>query len=379
MKKPLVRAVLDGAQQIAVPALVSTLSICIVFVPVLLLTGAAKYSVHPAGDGRRIRHARVLPPVADADSHHGALHVAARGGVYTGRAKTANRPEAKAPSGAPITSSTAASRACACATPAYWTGASIIEGWFLPLFGVFCVALAGSDFSDRTRLLPHCGFRPACACTPVPPAGTRLEQTQVDFAAIENEIRHVIPANELDTIIDNIGLPNGGFNLAFGDTATIAIGDGDILISLNQEKHGPIAEYTVQLRKRLNEKFPDTTFFFEAANITNQILNFGLPAPIDVQVVGRNADVNYEIATQIRDKIARIPGAADVHIHQVVDYPEIRLDVDRTKAGQVGLTQRDVAIEHAHLAEFQRPGRSESVAELGQRGELSVGRTDPAI
>ena len=153
----------------------------------------------------------------------------------------------------------------------------------------------------------------------------------------------MIPPREIENIIDNIGIPNGGFNLAFGDSPTIGVSDGDILISLNQEEHGSTAEYTDRLRKRLNQKFPEVTFFFEAANITNQILNFGLPAPIDVQVLGRNTAANYQIASELQRKIEQIPGAADVHIHQVVDYPEIRVNVDRSKAGLVGLTQRDVS------------------------------------
>jgi multidrug efflux pump subunit AcrB len=153
----------------------------------------------------------------------------------------------------------------------------------------------------------------------------------------------VIPSREIDTIIDNIGIPNSGFNLAFGDSAVIGTGDGDILISLKEGDHGPTAEYIDHLRKRLNQKFPEVVFFFEAANITNQILNFGLPAAIDVQVIGRDATANYAIARNLSERISHIPGAADVHIHQVVDYPEIRFNVDRTKAGQFGLTQRDVS------------------------------------
>ena len=140
------------------------------------------------------------------------------------------------------------------------------------------------------------------------PAGTRIEKTEQIFAEIENEIRQVIPPREIENIIDNIGIPNGGFNLAFGDSPTIGVSDGDILISLNAGEHGSTAEYTDRLRKRLNQKFPDVVFFFEAANITNQILNFGLPAPIDVQVLGRNAAANYEIARQIAARIAQIPG-----------------------------------------------------------------------
>jgi multidrug efflux pump subunit AcrB len=175
------------------------------------------------------------------------------------------------------------------------------------------------------------------------PSGTRIEKTETIFANIEDEIRQVIPPREINDIIDNIGIPYGGFNLAFGDAPTLGVSDGDILIALKPEEHGPVAEYTGRLRRRLHEKFPDMVFFFEAANITNQILNFGLPAPIDVQVVGRNAAANYQIAQRLQTQMAGIPGAADVHIHQVVDYPEIRVEVDRSKAGLVGLTQRDVS------------------------------------
>jgi multidrug efflux pump subunit AcrB len=175
------------------------------------------------------------------------------------------------------------------------------------------------------------------------PSGTRLEETEVIFANIEREIRQVIPPGEVDTIIDNIGIPNSGFNLAFGDSPTLGVADGDILISLNREKHGSTAEYTDKLRKRLHQVFPNVGIFFEAANITNQILNFGLPAPIDVQVLGRSTAANYQIAQNLRDKITRVPGVADVHIHQVVDWPVIEVNVDRDKAGQVGLTQKDVS------------------------------------
>jgi multidrug efflux pump subunit AcrB len=174
------------------------------------------------------------------------------------------------------------------------------------------------------------------------PAGTRIEKTELIFAEIEKEIRDVIPPGELDTILDNIGVPPGGFNLAFGDSAAMGDNDGDILISMTPD-HTPTEITTGRLRKQLRAKFPDVVFFFEAANITNQILNSGLPAPIDVQVTGRDAGPNYKIAQQLAERIARVPGAADVHIHQVVDAPELRVNVDRVKAGQLGLTQRDVA------------------------------------
>src|SRR5262249_29210261 len=131
-------------------------------------------------------------------------------------------------------------------------------------------------------------------------------------------------------------------SLAQGDIPTISSADGEILISLQKEKHGSTRDYEVRLRKHLREKFPDVVFFFQPANITTQILNFGLPAPIDVQIAGRDVVTDYKTAQKLADKIARIPGTADVHVHQVIDQPQIRLNVDRSKASQLGLTQRDV-------------------------------------
>jgi multidrug efflux pump subunit AcrB len=160
---------------------------------------------------------------------------------------------------------------------------------------------------------------------------------------LEDALRQVIPHTELTGILDNIGLPASGINLAFSDSATIGSGDGEILISLNQEHHGPTLEYERQIRDMIADRFPDLTIFFQPANITNQILNFGLPASIDVQVVGCNAAVNYRIAKQLERRIKLVAGAADVHVHQEVNYPEVRVDVDRTKANEAGLTQRDVA------------------------------------
>jgi multidrug efflux pump subunit AcrB len=215
------------------------------------------------------------------------------------------------------------------------------RGIFLIVFGIFVagsmclVLLIGRDFFptvDSGQIRLHV----------FPPSGTRIEQSELYFAAIDREIRNVIPPAELDVILDNIGLPNSGINLAFGDNPVLGNSDGDILVAM-KEKHGPTEIYNERLRQRLNEKFPDCEFFFEAANITNQILNFGLPAPIDVQVAGRDAVHNYDVARDLRKKIAAIPGAVDVTIHQVVDYPEVDVNVDRSKAGQVGLTERDVS------------------------------------
>src|SRR5581483_9131322 len=174
------------------------------------------------------------------------------------------------------------------------------------------------------------------------PAGTRIGETERIFGQVEEAIRRTIPREELDLILDNIGLPSIGINLAYSDSATVSQSDGEILVSL-KEKHRATPEYVKQLRRGLKQQFPQLTFFFQPADIVSQILNFGLPAPIDIQIVGRDQKGNYELARQIEQRVARIQGAADVHLHQIVDAPELRVNVDRTRAGQVGLTQRDVA------------------------------------
>jgi multidrug efflux pump subunit AcrB len=339
MKKPLVRAVLDGAEQIAAPAFVSTLCICIVFVPVLLLTGAAKFLFTPLAGAvvfamlaSYLLSRTIIPTMVhymlkpELEIYAAGEHAETGKGIIWRTHYLFNRRFERMRE--------------AYAVLLHWCLDH--RGPVLTVFGVFVLAslglatFIGRDFFptvDSGQMRLHARA----------PAGTRIEQTEVIFADIENEIRQVIPQREIETIIDNIGIPNGGFNLAFGDSPTIGTADGDILISLKGEEHGPTSVYTDQLRKRLHQRFPDVTFFFEAANITNQILNFGLPAPIDVQVVGRNTAGNYQVIQELKSKIEKIPGAADVHIHQVVDWPEIDISVDRDKAGQVGLTQRDVS------------------------------------
>ena len=174
-----------------------------------------------------------------------------------------------------------------------------------------------------------------------PPAGMRIEDSEQYFATVEKEIRTQIPASRVDLILDNIGLPNSGINLAFGTSSTISDTDGDIQIALNK---GPkdTQEYMRKLRADLRVKFPDATFFFTPANITNQILDFGLPAPIDLQV-GGIGKTNYQTAAKLAKQIAEIPGAVDVHVLQQVQYPTIQVNADRSKARQIGLTQQDIS------------------------------------
>ena len=339
MRKPLTRAILDGASQIAVPAFVSTLAICIVFVPVLLLTGAAKYLFTPLAEAVVFAMmmsyflSRTLVPTmvhyllrSEVELYRkGGEHAMGEGIIWRVHGRFNHRFEQM--------------------RERYKGGlgwALEHRGWVAAAFGIFCAlslglgAIIGEDFfpyidSGQMRLHVRC------------PQGTRIEETERVFAEVEREVRNIIPKAELDTILDNIGLPPGGINLAFSDSSTIGNGDGEILISLNQEKHAPTLEYERKVRVMMRDKFPQETMFFQAANITNQILNFGLPAPIDVQVVGRDPIGNYKIAQQLEREMAAIPGAADVHIHQEVNYPEVRVNVDRSKSNQLGLTQRDVA------------------------------------
>ena len=336
MGKPLVRAVLDGASQIAVPTFVSTLSICIVFVPVLLLTGTAQYLFTPlamavvfAMTASYLLSRTLVPTMV----HHllrseVAVHQAGGHGG-SGILWSVHR------------------RMNALFERFRYRYMGLLEwsldhrmpmllGFVLVALGsLWLVGMIGRDFFpdvDAGTLRLHARL----------PPGTRIEQTEVRFADIEQEIRRTLPSGEIDTILDNIGIPSAWSSLAQGDVPNVAATDGEIVISLNRERHGPVRDYEVLLRRRLSETFPDTIFFFEPANITNQILNFGLPAPIDLQVVGYNATENYKVAERLRDRITRIPGAADVHIHQVFEQPQLNLNVDRVKAGQMGLTQRDV-------------------------------------
>jgi multidrug efflux pump subunit AcrB len=173
--------------------------------------------------------------------------------------------------------------------------------------------------------------------------GTRIESTEQIFSAVEDEIRRTIPANEIKLILDNFGVVSEKYSLAFGDNATIGSHDGEILVQLNHQRSKATPKYVDELRQKLSARFPDLTFFFQPADIVSQILNFGLPAPIDVKVAGYNRDANYAVAKEIRDRIARIPGAADVFIHQSFDAPTLNLDVNRTLLVKEGLNQRDIA------------------------------------
>jgi multidrug efflux pump subunit AcrB len=337
MGKRLVRAVLDGASQIAVPTLVSTLSICIVFVPVLLLVGTARYLFGPlamavvfAMLASYLLSRTLIPTMV----HHllGTEAAIYQQGGHGGKGILWSIHR-----GVNALFERLRYRYLGLLDASLRHRAPVLLLFLTISFGSFwLVRMVGQDFFpdvDAGQLRLHARTAP----------GTRIEQTEVRFAGVEQEIRNALPAGEIDTILDNIGIPNAWASLAQGDVPNIGATDGEILISLNREKHGPVRDYEVLLRKRLNRRFPDMVFFFEPANITNQILNFGLPAPIDLQVVGRDIENNYKLARKLSDLIARIPGAADVHIHQVFRQPQLNLNVDRVKAGELGLTQHDVS------------------------------------
>jgi|SRR6187402_3174291 len=337
--KPLVRAILDSAEQVAAPAFVSTLAICIVFMPVVLLSGPARYLFTPLA--MAVVFAMMASYFLSRTLVPTMMHFLLGSEIFLYQDPAAAKKEED--------------------DNWIWRVHSKFDRWFerrrenyksllewtlenrgltVGIFGLFVllslplIFLIGEDFfpyvdSGQMRLHIY------------PPQGMRPEDSELYFAAVEKEIRKVLPAEETKMILDNIGLPNGGINLAFSNSAVTSDTDGDIMISLDPGKrHTQL--YMRQLRADLHQKFPDATFFFTPANITNQILDFGLPAPIDLQIAGRGPQ-NYQIAQKLLKQVQAIPGVVDAHIHQQIAQPTINVNVDRMKARQIGLTQQDVA------------------------------------
>ena len=365
-KRPLTQAILHSAQQVAAPAFVSTLSICIVFVPVVLLTGAAKYLFTPLAEAVAFAMmasyflSRTLVPtmmhfllgkeIALYQDPGESEREEQRSFVWRIHAKFDRQFEKMQHRYKDLLD---------------WCleHAAITLGLFVLLLIVSLplTLFIGKDFFpyvDSGQMKLHVN----------PPPGMRLEDSEQFFAAVEKEIRTQIPAERVELILDNIGLPNSGINLAFGGSSTISNSDGDIQIALKPGKKDT-QMYTRILRDDLRAKFPDATFFFTPANMTNQILDFGLPAPIDLQVIGHDPG-NYELATKLAKQIAGIPGAVDVHLHQQVNYPTMQINADRTKARQVGLTQADVAKSTLISLDGVGADDAELLAESGDAGEL---------
>jgi multidrug efflux pump subunit AcrB len=340
--KPLRQAILDGAAEVATPAFVATLSICIVFVPILFLSGVGGALFAPLAMSvvfamlASYLLSRTLVPTM-------VLYLLAP----EARARHARDGGTDAPTRRSLFGRISDS---------FEAGFSRLTGayqgaldWALAHTRVVMVVFLA--FAGASLLLyPFIGrdFFPTVDAGQLrfhvrTPPGTRIEETEIYFQHVEDYIRQVIPAEELNVIVDNIGVPNA-INLALSDSVTVGASDGEILVALNA-KHRPTAGYLKTLRAELPRRFPDLEFFTQPADIVSQILNFGLPAPIDVQVTGplADSDTNFRVAQQIAGELRAVPGAVDVHVQQVLDSPRIMIDTDRILAQQVGLTQRDVA------------------------------------
>ncbi len=329
--KPLTVAILDGAAQVAVPAIVATLAICIVFFPVVLLTGPARYLFTP------LALAVVLAMLASYLLSRTLVPVLAR---LLMRAEAAEPAEQTAEDARP-----AGLRARAFArlqsgyarllSAALAHRALVLLGALVLLVASSALPwLVGTDFFPRTDAgLMKMHVRA--------PAGTRIEETERLVLDVERTIREVVPREELATINDMIGLPVS-YNLAFVQTDNVNEMDAEVLVQL-AAGHAPTDRYVRALRARLPEAFPAVTFYFQPADIVSQVLDFGLSAPIDVQIEGNDLGASYVLARRLRDELRQVPGAVDVHVKQELSYPTLKVDVDREKAAGVGLTQRDVA------------------------------------
>jgi multidrug efflux pump subunit AcrB len=332
--KALEGAILDGAEQITIPTFVSTICICIVFVPMFFLTGVGRYLFVPMAEAvvfamlASYGLSRTLVPTmakymleshADREARGGGRglfsRLQARVDAQFGRLRSAYR---------------------------RWLERCVARrGAFSAIFLLGCVASfgllgwVGQDFFpavDSGQFKLHLRA----------PTGTRIEETADLCDRVEQAVRATIPARETASVIDNIGLPYSGLNLAYTNSAPIGPADADILVSL-AEGHRPTADYVRALRLQLGRQFPGVQFTFIPADIVSQILSFGLPAPIDVQVVGRDLDANRRFAASLRDRLAQVPGIVDLRVHQAFNQPQLHLTSDRTMAAETGFTQREVA------------------------------------
>ncbi len=334
-KKTLIGAILDGAEQIAVPAFISTLCICIVFIPIFFLSGVAKFLFSPLA--LAVIFAMLASYLLSRTIVPTFVHFLLKGHAGKGHEET--------PSGfiweihSRFNSKYEQFRTHYLSLLKWCLNHTkrviIIMASIVAISGVLA-SFIGRDFFpkvDAGSFKLH---------VRVPP-GTRIEETERVFSKVEAVIKDLIPAEQLVAIVDNIGLPNSGINIANSDLATVGTADGDILVSLNPDKHDSTFKYLSAIRSRLIREFPDCQFFSQSSDIVGQILNFGLPAPIDLQIAGKDSENNYAIAQSLTRRIAQIPGAIDVHVHQVVNAPALHIEVDRTKAEGLGFGLNTVA------------------------------------
>ena len=343
--KPVKDAILDGGRQIVTPAFVSLLCICIVFVPMFFLPGVAGFLFVPMAEAvvfamiaSFILSRTLVPTLANylLKAHDGAhLRQVMEGhDAQAGRRSTRN-PLVRFQHAFEVRFEQLRDGYRTLLALALEERRRFIIGFMVVVLASFAlVPLLGRNFFpqiDAGQINLHVRA----------PTGMRIEETAAEFDHIEQAVRAAIPPNQLGDIVDNIGLPYSGLNLAYSNTGTVGPQDGDIIISL-KEGHAPTAGYVKTLRETLPHEFPGTTFAFLPADIISQILNFGAPAPIDIQVTGPDADANVAYIREVMERVRRVTGIADARLQQADDYPELKVDVDRTRADQVGVTERDV-------------------------------------
>ena len=331
--KDLESAILEGSQQIAVPAFVSTICICIAFVPMFFLTGVAKYLFVPLAEAVVFAMlasyflSRSLVPTLVMYLMRGHEERAAGPKKFVGRLQQSfQRGFDRFRDGYyELLETTLQYRAV---FASFFLAFCVLSlGWFFFL---------GQDFFpsvDAGLMRLHLRAR----------SGLRVEETARLCDQVEAYLKDQIPKDEFVNVLDNIGLPNSGLNLSYSNSGVIGTSDAEILVGLNPEHHRPTADYVQKLRAELPKRFPGVEFFFQPADIVTQILNFGLPAPIDIQVIGNDMQANYAIAQRIANRLRHIPGTADVHVQQMLNLPTLRMDIDRNRATQVGMSTRDVA------------------------------------
>jgi multidrug efflux pump subunit AcrB len=332
MGKPVIQAILDGAQQIAVPALVSTLCICIVFLPMFLLGGVARYLFVPLAE------AVIFAMLAS--------YLLSRTLVPTmARYLLASPVEGAAPSRNLLARGQQAfERGFERVRLAYRRLLTTLVGRrlvFIPMFLAVCLSAfllapqLGENFfpdTDSGQFSLHLRAQ----------TGTRIEETARLTDLVEAAIRREIPTAEMDVILDNIGLPYSVINWMHSASGVIGAADADLLVSL-KAAHRPTADYVRALRQKLPQEFPGVTFYFLPADIVTQIINFGLPAPIDIQIEGADIQGNRRVADKMLNELRQVRGLVDLRVNQRFDYPKFDVVLDRTKAGQAGFTARDVA------------------------------------
>src|SRR5271166_2972663 len=342
MREPLHQSIVVGANEVAIPTFLSTLCICIVFVPVFLLQGTAKYLFSPLSLSvigallASLALSFTMVPVLFRQLMSGAVQKF--GSESTHAAQRAGSSNALVRFQAGFERGFERFRERYRDTLAWALSQPrtiVIAFVALIVASMLLFPLLGRDF------FPHVDAGQMRLHVRAPP-GTRLEKTQQYFAEVEGEIRKLVGANQINDMLDNIGLPYSGINIALSDSATVGPMDGEILISLN-ENHAPTAKLIAMLRRELPRRFAQLQFFFQPADIVDQVLNFGQPAPIDVRISGPDQDAAFALASEIARALTRVPGVADSHVFQVPNAPALTVDLDRAMATETGITQQQAA------------------------------------